>query len=212
MRLILLIALLAAAPPSRTFTDPVGDANGAPDVTAVDIAADAATATFTVRTADAASWTNAAAIFDLNGFSYVLHSLHDQFTLDRPDGTHTASPAASAALAGATLTITVPLAEIGNPATVAFHLSTPSSRGEDEASGSFSPAATVSGLAATFTPRAPVHGKAFAVARVRTLFSDGTTGSAPCTGTCRWKVPSGRTFRVTVHAAGRARVYSFRVR
>src|SRR5436189_180431 len=80
----------------------------------------------------------------------------------------------------------------------------------------FSPAATVRSIAASFTPAAPAHGRLFVVARVRTVFSDGTTGTAPvaCTarlrrlplsGSCRWRIPadaSGKTLSIVVRAAG----------
>ena len=236
------------ANPGPTFVDPAGDAAGAPDVTAVLVTSGTTAVTFTIRTAHAGAWVDAAAILDLDAdadsatgnaggrpgyeLAYVLHSLHDSFTLDRSNGEHVERPAATASLSGATLTITVPLSELGNGPTIGFRISTPARTGEDVAPADskpewrFSPAATVRSIAATFTPAAPAHGRRFAVARVRTAFSDGTTGTAPaaCTarlrrsplgGSCRWRIPasaSGKTLSIVVRAAGLRRAYSFRVR
>jgi hypothetical protein len=120
MLLSLFVAASAAAGPGPKFVDPRGDAGGAPDITSVGVTSDAAGVTFTVHTTSAADWTNAAAILSIDNltsgmsFSYVLHSEHTELTLDRSDGTHTASPAATWNLSGATLTIAVPFSELGN--------------------------------------------------------------------------------------------------
>lgn len=240
----LLVALTAPWP---TYVDPAGDSGSAPDVKTVVVQGDADAVTFKVHAGG--SWTDAAAILriDTDGdpstgdaFSgigyeavYVLHSLHDHFTLERPHGVSIQHPEASWNLSGSTLTITAPLSElaIAGP-TIGFRISTPAPSGEDVAPDAtlpewrFAPAATVTGIAATFTPRAPRHGKSFAVTRVVTRFSDGNAGAAaakcsarlgraPLRGACRWRLPSrarGKRLTVGITAAGVHRAYSFRVR
>jgi len=216
-------------------------------VKTVVVRSEAGAVTFTVHTAG--SWTDAAAILRIDtdgnpstgdafggtGYEavYVLHSLHDHFTLERPHGVSIEHPEASWDLSGSTLTVTAPLSElaIAGP-TIGFRISTPAPSGEDVAPDAtlpewrFSPAAKVTRIAATFTPRAPRHGRSFAVTRVVTRFSDGNTGAAPpkCSarlggaalrGTCRWRLPvraRGKRLTVGITAAGVHRTYSFRVR
>src|SRR5436305_1411144 len=115
-----LLAAVALVTPARTFTDPVGDAAGAPDISAVDVASDGVALTFTIRTTSAADWDGAAAILEVdtdasaaNGFelSYVVHSEHTQITLGRASGPSPTS--ATFAFSGATLMIHVPSSELG---------------------------------------------------------------------------------------------------
>jgi hypothetical protein len=245
--LVALFAALALAAPGPTYLDAAGDADGAPDVKSVVVQADAGNVIFTIQAVG--SWTDAAAILRIDtdgdpstgdafgdtGFEavYVLHSLHDHFTLERSGGASVEHPAASWSLDGSTLTISAPLAELAmsGPA-IGFRVSTPAPSGEDQAPDTtlpewrFSPDATVTSIAATFAPRAPKHGKLFAVVRVKTTFSDGNTGTAParCSarlgraqlrGSCRWRVSArarGKRLTVKVTAAGLQRTYSFRVR
>jgi hypothetical protein len=147
-----LAALLLIAPAfgaSQTFTDAVGDAGGAPDITTVDVSSDATGLTFVIHTTNASSWTDAAAILSLDTdanpatgnaggvagaeLSYVLHSQHDEFTLDYSDGTHVAHPAATAVLSRSQLTINVPFSEMGNANVVGFRIETPGPSGSDHA-------------------------------------------------------------------------------
>jgi hypothetical protein len=242
-----LFATLAFAAPGPTYVDPAGDVTGAPDVKTVAVTADSANVTFTVRASG--SWTDAAAILRIdtdgdpstgNAFSgtgfeavYVLHSLHDLFTLERSNGVTIDDPGAGWNLNGSTLSITTPLSElaVAGP-TIGFRVSTPAAGGEDEAPDSslpewqFSPGAKITSIAATFAPRSPRHGASFALTRVTTRFSDGNTGTAPpkCAaklgrvklrGSCRWHLPArarGKKLTVAVTAAGKHRSYSFRVR
>jgi len=206
-------AVLAAA--ALLFTDPAGDASGAPDITSVSVAPGPTRLTFTIRTADAAAWDGAAAILDLRtdagDLSYVLHSLHDEFTLDR-GSVHVAHPAATATLAGADLTITVPLSELGHTSRLTFRVSTPSPAGTDEAPDASSPAWVVS--LTSFAPAAPVHGKTFAFT-ARGAACRATLNSITLTGACRWHIPTtatGKTLLVVVTADGTKRRYRFRVR
>ena len=113
MRFLLLVAVVAAAHASATVSDPVGDAGGSPDVTRVAATVASGKLRVVITTADASAWTDAAAFLslDLNGdgkadVDYTLHSLHDLVTRDTATGPTTT--AATAALAGATLTYSVP--------------------------------------------------------------------------------------------------------
>ena len=244
---ITLFAALAAAIPGPTFIDPAGDAGGAPDVKTVLVQASSGFVTFTIHAAG--SWTDAAAIlridtdgdpstgdaFSGTGYEavYVLHSLHDNFTLELPHGVTVEHPAATWSLSGSKLSISAPLSELAiDGPTIGFRVSTPAPDGEDVAPDAslpewrFSPAATVTAIAATFGPGAPRHGKSFAVTRVVTRFSDGNRGTAAAScsarlgraalhGACRWRIPArarGKKLTVVLTAAGIRRTYSFRVR
>jgi hypothetical protein len=238
----------SAARVGPTFRDAIGDAGGAPDITAVHISYAAESVVFAISTADASSWDGAAAILSIDAdanpmtgnaggetgyeLSYVLHSQHTEFTLDESNGVHVAHPAASWNLAARTLSITVPRAELGESSRIGFRVETLSSAGSDAApersvpEWSFSPTATVTGIAERFTPATPRTGRLFALKEVRIAFSDGTSGTTPasCTATlghanvhgqCRWRVPArshGRMLTVRIMAAGLKRTYRFRIR
>jgi hypothetical protein len=234
-----LVAAGSASSANQTFADPTGDASGAPDVTTVAVHSDSSAVTFRIDTASASAWTNAAALLAIDTdqkpgaeLTYVLHSLHDEFTLDTSRGEHVEHPAATASLSGAALTIAIPLSELGSSQRLGFRVSTPGPSGEDVAPDrslpewQFALAATVKSISATFAPSRPVHGKRFAVARVTTVLSDGTTGTAAAAcsarlgratlgGSCRWRIPAnaaGKTLTVVVTARGVRKAYSFRVR
>jgi hypothetical protein len=236
------VALLAAGGASsanQTFADPTGDASGAPDITTVAVHSDSTAVTLRIDTTSASAWSDAAAILAIDTdlspgpeLTYVLHSLHDKFTLDRSSGEHVEHPAATASLSGAALTIAIPLSELGSSPRIGFRVSTPGPAGEDFAPDrslpewQFALVATVRSISAAFAPSRPVHGKVFAVTRVTALLSDGTTaaaaatcsaklGRAPLAGACRWRIPAtaaGRTLTVVVTARGTRKPYSFRVR
>ena len=240
-------AALALAGPGPTFTDRGGDAGGAPDVRAVTVESDQSALKFTIQTSG--SWTDAIAFlrvdtdgdpstgnaFGETGFEavYVLHSLHTDFTLELSNGATVRRPQATWELSGSSLTISAPLSELAITApTIGFRVATPAPGGVDEAPDNglpewrFTPGATVTSIAATFTPRVPRHGKSFAVTRVTTRFSDGNKGTATarCSaklgrttlrGACRWRLPvraRGKKLRVSVAAADVRRAYSLRVR
>lgn len=147
---------------------------------------------------------------------------------------------ATGALAGGTLTIRVPLAELGKTTHFTFAVVTfAAAEASDEApTGSFAPGTPprwdfsprvspqVTSLSARFKPAAPMHGKRFAVASVRGALSDGTARAAtptrsatlagkPLARGCAWVLPrtaKGKRLAVTVHASGVARRYAFDVR
>jgi hypothetical protein len=238
---------------TTTFRDTVGDAGNGPDVTTVGVSQSHGAAIFAIHTASASSWDNAAAILSIDtdsnaatgdaggetGFEavYVLHSLHDQFTLDRSHGEHVATPRATWALTGGTLTITAPLSEFGGSGPFRFRVSTPAPSGGDTAPNkgewSFDPSASkrrATSLAATFRPAAPRHGKRFRVSSARLAYSDGTHAAAgsklhcaaklaghrhALRGSCRWRIPASAARKklvVVVRAAGVKRRYTLRVR
>lgn len=242
-------AVAAAGPsnPARSFRDTVADSPGAPDVTTVSVQATAGAVTFVVRTAAAAPWVGAAAIVGIDSdgdatsgdaggargmeLSYVLHSEHDEFTLDRSGGESVQHPSATARLTGGTLTIRVPRAELeasGGP--VGFVVSTPGPAGRDRAPDTgewrFSPDATVRRLVTSFAPAAPAHGKRFALRSVVAVFSDGTSGTAPAAcrasldgvrlgASCRWRIPTGargKKLAVVIRSAGLSTTLRFTVR
>jgi hypothetical protein len=215
MRVAALLAttLLASA---ATWTDPPGDASGAPDVTAVQVARAAGALEFTVRTASADAWPDAVAFIPLDtkaggdehGFDFelTLHSEHDLATMERWTGTawEPTDEQPSFALQGATLTMGIPLTAVGGPASVRFAVQTRSFAGGDDA-GPW----TYSTRAVSFAPERPVHGRAFSA-----------TGASSCTaklagkklrGACRWTIPvSARGKQLMVVAD--AKTYRFRVR
>src|SRR4051812_29420722 len=180
------------------WSDPIGDAAGAPDVTQVAATSDGRRVTFRIRTASAADWDGAVAFIlldsraggDADGTDdeLTLHSLHDQVTHERWNGTawELVSPSqASFSLEGATLTMSVPLSGLGKPSQIGFAVQTRSSTGGDDAPdvGQWRFRTTVQ-----FTPAQPVHGRLFAV-----------TGASGCRaklrgktlhGVCRWKIPA----------------------
>lgn len=237
MVVIGVIASAAGAAAGPVFVDPSGDARSGPDITRVGVTSDAAAVVFRIQTAQAASWQEAAAILALDTgpaqgveLTYVLHSQHDHFTLDRADGTHVDHPGATWQLVGPVLTIRVPRDELQAAGRVTFTVKTPAPDGGDTApnTGAWSliPGAAVASLSAAFAPRAPVHGRAFAVSALRVTFSDGTTGTAapscrwrlgaaaPRTG-CKLRLPAsarGKALTLTLTAVGASRVYRFRVR
>jgi len=236
----------AGSTPGPSFKDMLADSSGAPDISTVVVASDARGVTFVIRTADAGSWTNAAAILDIDAdanpatgnaggaagieLSYVLHSLHDKFTLDRSNGESTADPAATATLSGATLTIAVPFAELGPSDRIGFFIATPGPSGADRAPNAgewqLSPNAAVTAISPSFSPATPRRGHTFALTRVTTRFSDGTSGTAVATCTarlgtvrlaagCRWRLRAnarGKKLTVVVRAAGLAKMVRFTVR
>ncbi len=202
----------AGSTPGPSFKDTLADSSGAPDVSSVVVASDARGVTFVIRTADAVSWTNAAAILDIDAdanpatgnaggapgieLSYVLHSLHDKLTLDRSNGESTANPAATATLSGATLTIAVPFAELGPSDRIGFFIATPGPSGADRAPNAgewqLSPNAAVT--AATCTAR---------------------LGTVRLAAGCRWRLRAnarGKKLTVVVRAAGLAKMVRFTVR
>jgi hypothetical protein len=215
MRVAVLLAttLLASA---ATWTDPPGDASGAPDVTAVEAARTAGALEFTVRTASAEAWPDAVAFIRLDtnaggderGFDFelTLHSEHDFATMERWTGAEwePTDERPTFALQGATLTMGVPLPAVGNPTSVRFAVQTRSFAGGDDAGPWTYSTSTVS-----FVPARPAHGRPFSA-----------TGASSCAaklagkrlrGACRWTIPaSARGKQLTVVAD--AKTYRFRVR
>jgi hypothetical protein len=204
MWLALLLVLLAVG-------DPVGDAGGSPDITRVTSSVAGAELRVVVTTADAAAWTDAAAFLslDLTGdgetdVDYTLHSLHDLVTRDLATGP--VATAATASLSGATLTYTVPLAELGKRPVVGLQVTTAGRVGRDRApDAGLMPVR----IAPTFTPAQPVHARRFAVVGGTTCAA--RIGAAKLRGRCAWAIPptaKGKTLVVTVDA----KTYRFRVR
>jgi len=208
--LLALLTVAAAQVGGSTFTDQTGDAPGAPDVTAVSVRAGATAVTFTAQTADAAAWNGAVAFLsiDLNGdgrtdVDYTLHSLHDLVTRDTGNGA--LRTAATATLAGATLTYVVPLGELGRAATIGFALRTAAS-GSDRAPDD---GLWHVRLRVGFSPARPVHAKRFSV--VGAAGCTARLAGARLTGRCSWLIPAaarGRTLVVTADA----KTYRFVVR
>jgi hypothetical protein len=214
MRRIILAALtlqLVPAAPAGTsaFTDPPGDGNGAPDITRVTASAvPGGRATFTVVTADAGAWAGAVAFVHIGtSDTLTLHSNHDLVTHERGSGA-LATTAATFSLTGATLTMSVPLAELGNPKTLAFSVETAGETGRDVAPDAGTWTVAV-GAAVRFVPAQPLRGMPFAV-------SGATVCAAALSGTrlpgrCRWTIPAAaRGQMLVVRIDGR--VYRFRVR
>jgi hypothetical protein len=202
---------LALALVALAVADPVGDAGGSPDVTRVASSVVGGDLRVVVTTADPAAWTGAAAFLslDLTGdgktdVDYTLHSLHDVVTRDTATGP--VPTAATATLAGAVLTYTVPLSELGKRAVVGLEVTTAGPVGGDRAPDSgLMPVR----LAPTFSPARPVHGRKFAV-----------TGAAACSariaavklrGHCVWTIPANAKGKTLVVTAG-GTTYRFRVR
>jgi hypothetical protein len=205
--------------------------------------------TFQIHTASAAAWPGASADLmvdsDANyatghndGVDYLFTFHSDgRFDAGRWSGTSfdPYGSKATGTLNGDTLTITVPLRELGNTRKLAFAVltSTATALGDQAPDGSFAPStpprwifrpSIVTSIRAAFTPRLPVHGKAFALKSTTAMFSDGTSRSASATCRallggqaltgCRWKIPGrakGRRLTVTIRAAGLSRSYAFRV-
>jgi hypothetical protein len=263
-RALALVALLTAALTAAvahgggttTFDDAGGDSGAAPDVTRVDLSMSSARLRFDVTTSPATGWGGGGAYLMVDSdanyatghddgvdFLFTLHRDHS-FDAGRWNGRDNFDPygsRAKATVAGDTLALTIPLAELGAPARLAFAVLTfAAGDASDEApDGSFAPgtpprwsyspagAATVESISARFTPSVPVHGKPFALARVTARLSSGATRThrgAACSarpralavGTgCRFRVPAaarGKRLAVTVRAGGVSRLYGFRVR
>lgn len=213
-----LIAVLGVTGTS-SWNDPSGDAPGAPDITQVAVSATGSRASFIIRTSSAADWDGAVAFILLdtraggegNGTDeqLTLHSLHDQITHERWNGTawEIVSPSqASFSLDGSTLTMSVPLSELGNPSQIGFTVETRSSTGGDNAPdvGQWR-----FRTAPQFTPAQPVHGRVFVV-----------TGAVGCKaklrgktlpGACRWKIPADARGAQLILIVG-GQTYRFRVR
>lgn len=211
MRFLLLVAVVAAAHASATVSDPVGDAGGSPDVTRVTATVVAGKLRVVVATVDAATWTDAAAFlsFDLNGdgktdVDYTLHSLHDLVTRDTANGP--VATTATAALAGATLTYSVPVTELGKRAVVGLEVTTAGPAGGDRAPDA---GLTSVRLAPSFTPTQPVHGKKFTVLGATTCAA--RIGTAKLRGRCAWTIPAAAKGKTLVVTVGGTR-YRFRVR
>ncbi len=210
MRLILLALVLLAG--GGTWDDATGDAPGGADITHVTAAAVGGSLQLTIQTADAASWQNTAAIVlaDADGVPYLLtlHSLHDLFTVDRTDTQQSIPTTGSATLSGATLTMVVPLVELGNPKSISFVVETRGPGNGDNAPDAGRWTMTTAAVL-RFAPAQPVHGRAFAVTGAKRCAAK--LRGKPLAGTCRWKLPSNaRGAALTVVADGKA--YRFRIR
>jgi hypothetical protein len=250
VRAVLLVLLVAAVWPavgsanSATFTDPLGDAGTAPDVRDVEVTLDdAGNLTFSIGANSVDVWDDAGASLmidsDANyatghsdGVDYLL-TLHRDHTADfgRWNGSDFPGFGAdfSTTLNEGTLAFSFPWRAIGSPARIAFAVVTfDAADAVDQAPEPrwrFSPTITpkVTSLSARFTAARPVHGKRFAVAKVRTVLSNGRNPVAKATcaatlagkalaGGCAWKIPAsgkGKRLVVTVRAAGIARRYAF---
>jgi hypothetical protein len=225
MRHISLFAVLlsfAAGNSSGTWNDTPGDAGGAPDITQVSATTADGTLSFTIRTASASDWEGAVAFVlldtvpgagDANGTDQqlTLHSLHDLITHERWNGQgwELVSPSQAAfSLSGSTLTLSVPLAELGSPVQIGLVVETRGTAGGDNAPDvgrwHISTAAPV-----RFTPAQPVHGRVFSASGAAKCKAK--LRGRPLAGTCRWKIPANaRGASLVVVADGRT--YRFRVR
>ena len=226
--LLVLLCPTAAFAANASWTDPAGDAAGGPDVTRVQASVDGVRATFVVATSSAAGWDGAVAFVkldttagagDATGVDHelTLHSLHDRVTHERWSGTgwEVVEPSgATFTLSGSTLTIGVPLAELGDPATISFVVQTRGPAGGDDApdTGTWK-LATAPRLVARFTPAVPLHGKLFTVGGVASCVVK--VGGTTLPGGCRPRIPAsarGKALTVTVRANGQSRAYRFTVR
>src|SRR5688500_11690203 len=128
---VLLVALLVAnvASAEQRFTDPAGDSGGAPDLTVVTVANDAAgTLTFTVATNQPALAADAVvyiafntdknnATGDRDGDEFVLFADANGWEFDRWDGTNyvrVSAPSAGLAYANGVLTFRIDKVDLGN--------------------------------------------------------------------------------------------------
>ncbi len=208
MRRIALAALTAVAG-TGTFADPPGDAGGAPDITRVTaVAVTGGRATFTIVTTDASSWEAAVAFVHIGSTdTLTLHSSHDLVTHER-DNAALPTTAATFSLNGATLTMSVPLAELGDPKTLAFSVETAGQTGEDVApdAGVWTIAVAA---AVRFVPTQPVHAKPFSVSGAKACTA--TLAGRRLPGRCRWTIPPAARGRVLVVSVD-GRPYRFRVR
>jgi hypothetical protein len=226
MRRIVLLALSLLVVPAAqaanvSWADPAGDAGGGPDVTQVRAATAGGVATFTILTTSAASWENSVAFIRIDAQpggdakfvddTLTLHSNHDLITHEHWDGSTWGIVAPSQVtftLAGSTLTVSLPLAELGSPAHFAFSVQTAGPSGGDAApnSGSW---LLETAPAPRFVPAQPVHGRAFSVTGATTCKA--TLGGKRLPGICRWAIPAkARGATLVVGADGRT--YRFRVR
>jgi hypothetical protein len=220
----------------RTFTDPVGDAAGAPDVSSVTVASSGASVVFAVHVLSAESWDGGGAYLMVDSdanyatghndgvdFLYTLHRDHT-FDAGRWNGKDNFDPYGSAAtgvLSGDTLTIAVPLRELDSTRKLAFAVLTfgPGDGSDEAPDGSFAPGTPPRWefeptAVVAFSPAAPVHGRRFAVVAPGATCSATLAGAKLARG-CTWRIPSGargKRLRVVVSVAGSTRVYSFRVR
>lgn len=216
-----LLVVPAAQAANGSWADPGGDAGGGPDVTQVRAATAAGVATFTIVTTAAAGWENAVAFIRIDAQpggdanfvddTLTLHSNHDLITHEHWDGSTwgIVSPSqATFTLAGATLTMSVPLAELGSPAHFAFSVQTAGPSGGDTAPSTgnwlFEAAPAL-----RFTPAQPVHGRAFAVTGATSCKA--TLRGKRLPGACRWAIPA-KARGATLVVVANARTYRFRVR
>lgn len=234
----LAIAMLAApGAAAADYTDPVGDAGGAPDVAAVAVSATDTSVSFRVSIANMVELDPAAELFlavdtdpnartgDQHGVD-VVYSLRDggsRLRTRRWSGTQHV-PFASSATGGferGTATFVVQLAELGNPAAIGFGAI--GSRGTDSdaapGNGSWSfrlrEPLRVRSVTARFAPRVPRAGQVVRVAAASVTLSDGTSRTA--VPTCVARVAGARlagrgcAWRIPVGSRGRRLTVRVRV-
>jgi hypothetical protein len=228
--LVELLAAAALAPPAA-FSDPAGDAGGAPDVTSVRIEAQGSSLRVAIRVA---GFTGDARLYvpldvddgtstgDRDGVDFVAYAEPGgRAELRRWNGSRFAALAgvAPAVTAGDGLVeVDVPAGGLGLGPVLAFGVV--AARGDDADAVPdngrlryrLAPA-----VAVRFAPAAPAAGRRFAVrvTGARQIACEARVGTRRLRGACAWTVPAsarGRRLVVTVRVDGRARVYRFRVR
>jgi hypothetical protein len=249
--LVLAVLLLAAASAHAiSRADPRGDAGSAADIVALSVARTGADLEFGVTLATGDPLPPDAELFlpvdthpatgDQHGVDlvYSLRGAAPGLRARRWNGVQHAAfdSRASAGLEDGVATFTVPVAELGSPASIRFGAI--SGRGADSdvapdgGTWTFRLRASVRSASARFQPAVPVAGREFRVAGAHAVLSDrsrrsGTAtcvaklGGAPLAGRgCRWQVPrsargQGLLVAVRVRVAGvgaAVRTYRFRVR
>jgi hypothetical protein len=192
---ILLFAATGAS--AADYTDPAGDAGGAPDVTAVAVDLAGTSITFRVSVANMAELDPAAELFlavdtdrstrtgDRHGVDFV-YSLRDGGATLRTRRWSGAQhvpfgSSATGAFAGGVATFVVQLAELGDPAAIGFGAIGTRGADADAAPGNGSwpfrlrAPLGIRSVTSRFAPVSPRAGRAFRIAASSAALNDGTT-------------------------------------
>src|SRR4051812_7250388 len=203
------LAVLTVALGGSSYSDPVGDVTGAPDIARVRVTATASAVTVVATTTDASSWTGAVAFLpvDTNGDAepdetYTLHSEHTLVTRDTDSGA--VRTKATATLDGATLTYVVPRSELGSAAAIGLAVRTAGDSGSDSAPDS----GLVRVALLSFTPGHPVHGRRFTVNGASSCSA--RIGTKRLVGRCTWTIPASAKGKTLVLAVN-GRTYRLRI-
>jgi hypothetical protein len=220
-----LLAFVAFAAPPATFTDPRGDAGGAPDVVRVTVGADGDALRFEVELAAALvsddtvfvaiDADNSAATGDQHGIDLVADVKTTGGRLRRWDGARLAPAGAprEARVDGNRVVVVLGSDGPGFRDRIAFGVVASGNGASDAAPGSGTwtyvlrrSVATFTAITVRSTPNKPIAGKRFAL-RARARLSDGRT-VVPARVTCRARIgrpalPRGCSWRLPSAARGR---------